>query len=202
MLFRATGFGADRVVQEMAPRPGMSVLDLCAAPGGKTVHIADLMQNEGKIVACDISPERLRLLENNAQKLGITCISSRVQDCTRLPEEFKERFDQVLVDVPCSNTAVLGKRVEARWRFNPEKLEELQKIQRAILHEAATAVKPGGSLVYSTCSLEPEENEETISHFLSEHPLFMVEGKMQILPLPPHLDGGTFCKLRHRATSE
>jgi 16S rRNA (cytosine967-C5)-methyltransferase len=156
------------------PQPGERVLDLCAAPGGKTTHLAERMRNEGQIVAVDVHAERLALVGAACQRLGLSIIETRVADAagSDLPPG---PFDRILVDVPCSNTGVLGKRPEARWRIAPEGIAELAVLQRRLLVQAAALLAPGGRLVYSTCSVEPEENELVVRNALESHPELRLE---------------------------
>jgi len=149
---------ATAVVVEAAPRPGMKVLDFCAAPGTKTTHLAERMSNSGQIVAVDVSADKLARIEQSCLRMGATIVTTHLAD--RAGELPAEGFDLVLADVPCSNTGVLARRVEARWRFTPEALERLVADQRVIAAAASRFVRPGGMLVYSTCSIEPEENAE------------------------------------------
>ena len=156
-------------VCKLDPQPGESILDLCAAPGGKTAYIAQLMQNQGRLIAHDTDPQRLKLIDENCARLGVTCAE------TVLPEALDLRpstLDRVLVDAPCSNTGVMRRRVDLRWRIRPEEIRRLRKVQDELLRQAAPLLKPGGTLVYSTCSLEPEENRESIEQFLREQPDF------------------------------
>ena len=150
------------------------ILDLCAAPGGKTTFIAQLMRNEGKIVACDISEERLKLIQENCARLGISCVE------TVLPSTLNfqlSTFDRILVDAPCSNTGVMRRRVD-------------------LLKLAATKLKPGGVLIYSTCSLEPEENSEVVKEFLREHTNFKLGSERELLPFADNVDGAFVARLK------
>src|SRR5436309_3451556 len=152
-------------VRELDPQPGETVLDLCAAPGGKLTYIAQLMRNEGRLIAHDLTPERLKLIEENCTRLGVTCVE------TVLPlalEQRKSLFDRILVDAPCSNTGVMRRRVDLRWRIRPEEIERLHAAQLQLLHQAAAMLKPGGRLIYSTCSLEPEENQNVVEDCLRD----------------------------------
>ncbi|HKS16246.1 MAG TPA: transcription antitermination factor NusB [Planctomycetota bacterium] len=154
---------AARVAPLLDPKPGETILDLCAAPGGKSAHLASLMN--GLVVALDVSPDRIRLVRDSVKAFAnvrIVCGDGR-----RPP--LKPVFDAVLADVPCSNTAVLGRRADARWRLTPKDFEKLRPLQDALLDAAASLLKPGGRLVYSTCSLEPDENELRIEAFLKRH---------------------------------
>lgn len=170
------------------PQPGESILDLCAAPGGKTTHLAELLQNQGRIVACDIHPARLRRVAQNAARLGLTCIETRLiaANSGDLPDG---PFDAVLVDVPCSNTGVLGKRPDARWRITPDDLDELPQLQARLLQAALDRVRPGGRVLYSTCSIEPAENAAVVDAVLAEQPACSASPPGHHLPGLP-ADGG------------
>ena len=187
---------------KLGAQPGETILDLCAAPGGKTTFFAQLMNNQGRIVAMDNSKERLKLLEENCARLGVTCAEtsrSRGNEAQTSKSEMDQRlltsspanqqFDRVLVDAPCSNTGVMRRRVDLRWRIQPEEIPRLQDIQRDLLQQAAAKLKPGGVLVYSTCSLEPEENYEVVKEFLSGHTEFKLESERELLPFVDNVDG-------------
>jgi 16S rRNA (cytosine967-C5)-methyltransferase len=225
-------------VHELAPQPGETILDLCAAPGGKTTFIAQQMNNTGKIVACDISEERLKLVQENCARLGVTCVeTSLVPHPGPLPRGEGELssagrrsghdsnfekpgiavpspggegqgeggskyiscstlFDRILVDAPCSNTGVMRRRVDLRWRISPEEILRLQQTQLDLFKLAATKLKPGGVLVYSTCSLEPEENSEIVKEFLREHKNFQLESEGELLPFADSVDGAFVARLK------
>jgi 16S rRNA (cytosine967-C5)-methyltransferase len=178
-------------VRELNPQPGETILDLCAAPGGKTTFIAQQMCNEGKIVACDISEERLKLVQENCTRLGVTCVETL--SAFRFP---LSAFDRILVDAPCSNTGVMRRRVDLRWRISPEEILRLRQTQLDLLKLAATKLKPGGVLIYSTCSLEPEENSEVVKEFLREHKSFKLETERQLLPFADNVDGAYVARLK------
>ncbi len=196
-------------VRELDPQPGETVLDLCAAPGGKLTYIAQLMQNQGCIMGQDTSPERLKLLEENCRRLGVTCVqpaaspnipskAEQLQKISTPHSAFRtpHSFDRVLVDAPCSNTGVMRRRVDLRWRITKRELERLSQIQQGLLQEAAAAVKPGGIIVYSTCSLEPEENRQRIDSFLANQPGFQRETESELLPFASRVDGAYVVRLR------
>ena len=186
-------------VRELAPQPGETILDLCAAPGGKTTFIAQIMHNKGKIVACDISGDRLKLVQENCQRLGVTCFEPDLFSTFNLQPL---TFDRILVDAPCSNTGVMRRRVDLRWRISLQEILRLQETQLDLLKFAAAKLKPGGILVYSTCSLEPEENSEVVKEFLREHPGFKLDGERKLLPYLDDVDGAYVAKLiRDRLTS-
>jgi 16S rRNA (cytosine967-C5)-methyltransferase len=180
--------------RELGAQPGETILDLCAAPGGKTTLLAQIMRNEGKIVACDIFEDRLKLIRENCQRLGVTCVE------TFLSSQFAIRnshFDRILVDAPCSNTGVLRRRVDLRWRISAVEISRLQKAQLDLLKLAATKLKPGGILAYSTCSMEPEENGEVVKEFLREHAGFKLENERALLPFADNMDGAYVARLKH-----
>jgi len=174
-------------VELLDPRPGELVLDACAAPGGKTTQIA---WRGAAVTACEVNPKRRRRLESNLKRLGLdgkVHVASELAplatpDGTRL-------FDKVLVDAPCSNTGVLRRRPDARWNWSREKLSMLVKLQAQILDVAAKLVAPGGRLVYSTCSNEPEENQDQVSAFLARHPDFTLAGSRESIPVETGFDG-------------
>lgn len=235
-------------VRVLAPEPGETILDLCAAPGGKTTFIAQLMGNEGRVVALDGSPDRLRLLTENCVRLGVTCVEPAQSaflpaEAPPLPGEADDAqvgrpgkragvkreprrdsgkaakgerpsdaapdakssgpsyelqassFDRILVDAPCSNSGVMRRRAELRWRINPRELQRLRRLQLDLLGHAAPALRPGGVLVYSTCSLEPEENAGVVQTFLEEHRGFRLESQRELLPFRDGVDGAYVAKL-------
>lgn len=169
-------------------KPGLSVLDFCAAPGGKTVQIAWRLGG-GRLVAQEVNPKRLRRLQANLKRLKLDWVEA-VQD---IPEG--GAFDRVLVDAPCSNTGVLRRRPDARWRWDAEHLAQLTGLQAQILAAAAARVAPGGLLVYSTCSNEPEENADQVAAFLAAHPDFREVGRKESLPFETEHDGAFACAL-------
>jgi 16S rRNA (cytosine967-C5)-methyltransferase len=179
--------------RELDPQPGEAILDLCAAPGGKTTFIAQLMQNQGRIVAADVSAARLKLVEENCARLGVTCVNPVL--LSTLDPRPSIRFDRVLVDAPCSNTGVMRRRVDLRWRIQPEEIERLRAMQLGLLRQAAAHVKPDGVLIYSTCSLEPEENEQVVAEFLSTNHDFKLQMQRELLPFAEYADGAFVARL-------
>ena len=182
-------------VRELDVKSGQTVLDLCSAPGGKTTFIAQLMQNRGKVFAQDIDWERLDLVKENYLRLGITCIETSIAP-SQIIEKPSLRFDRILIDAPCSNTGVMRRRVDLRWRIEPAEIARLRQEQLELLRRAAPRLKPGGTLVYSTCSLEPEENLEVIARFLEEQKDFKLESEREILPFVNKVDGAFVAKLK------
>ena len=181
------------------PQPEEKILDACAAPGGKTGYIAQLMKNRGVIVACDRDPERLRVLESNVTQLGIQIIRIFRLDWTRgrVPREIASigPFDRILVDAPCTNTGVMRRRVDVRWRLRPKDFIRMPKEQFQISRAAISLLKPGGVFVYSTCSLEPEENEQLIGRLLNEFPRIRPAREESCLPFRDHFDGAFAARL-------
>jgi 16S rRNA (cytosine967-C5)-methyltransferase len=151
------------------PTPGARVLDLCAAPGGKATHLAELLGNQGQVLACDESAERLAQLAPAAKRLGLDCITPLVADARGLAQTVAPA-DVVVLDAPCTGTGTLARRVDLRWRLGPERLAAATSRQAELLRTAAALVKPGGVLVYATCSLEPEENQEQLERLAHECP--------------------------------
>ena len=178
----------------LGAQPGETVLDFCAAPGGKTTFLAQLMNNRGRIVAQDVSNERLKLVGENCRRLGVTCVEAILP--STLDAQFSTGFDRVLVDTPCSNTGVLRRRVDLRWRIRPEEISRLQRTQLHLLQPAAAKLKPGGILVYSTCSLEPEENGAVVKSFLASHADFKLEAERELLPFKDGVDGAYVARLK------
>src|SRR5215213_8344821 len=168
----------------LAPRPGERVLDLCAAPGGKTTHVAALMEDRGQVVAVERHRGRAAALARTAQRMGATCVEVRAADAAA--EHEPAAYDRVLVDPPCSDLGTLASRPDARWRKTAEQPERLARTQAAILRAGAAAVRPGGTLVYSTCTISPRENEQLVAAFLSDHPAFEADDLREEVPVWEH----------------
>ncbi|MFB5660614.1 16S rRNA (cytosine(967)-C(5))-methyltransferase RsmB [Alteribacillus sp. HJP-4] len=178
------------------PRSGMSTVDTCAAPGGKTTHLAERMQDRGKIHAFDLHEKKIGLIKEQADRLGLTTITAQAVDARKLTETLlPESADRILVDAPCSGYGVIRRKPELKWQKKREDAERLPAIQSAILQEASRLLKPGGRLVYSTCTVRKAENEQVISAFLHNNPDFTLEANLADR-LPPALkdylrpDGG------------
>ncbi|GAA0754035.1 MULTISPECIES: 16S rRNA (cytosine(967)-C(5))-methyltransferase RsmB [Clostridium] len=150
-------------------KEGDKVLDLCAAPGGKTTHIAELLGNTGEVLAFDLHENKLSLIEENAKRLGLNNIVCKAMDATKLNSDYISYGDKVLIDVPCSGLGIIRKKPEIKWNKTRQQLKDLVPIQREIMENAWQYLKPGGTLVYSTCTLNKEENEENLQWFLSKH---------------------------------
>nr|WP_263013040.1 16S rRNA (cytosine(967)-C(5))-methyltransferase [Ancylothrix sp. D3o] len=156
------------------PQPNQVIIDACAAPGGKTTHIAELMADTGKIWACDKVSSRLKKVQENADRLELKSIEVLTGDSRNFPQ-FKNAANRVLLDAPCSGLGTLHRRAEARWRQSPENIMELANLQKELLAEAAEWVKVGGVIVYATCTVHPAENEDVIEDFLGKNPNWEIE---------------------------
>jgi 16S rRNA (cytosine967-C5)-methyltransferase len=185
--------------QLLDPEATEKILDACAAPGGKTGYIALLMKNKGTVVACDRDGERLPILKDNMARLGVGIVQSLRHDWTRsrIPEEIASvaPFDRILVDAPCSNTGVMRRRVDVRWRLRPGDLTQMPDEQFVITRSAISLLKPGGILVYSTCSLEKEENEQLVARVLDQFPQMRLTHQEFCLPFRDHFDGAFAARL-------
>ena len=164
----------------LAPKEGEIVLDVCSAPGGKTTYLAELMHNKGKIVAWDIYEERLKQVEQNAKRLGIDIIQTEVHDATKLKEEYVEKFDKILLDVPCLGLGVIRRKPDIKWNRQEEDIKEISDIQFNILKTCSKYLKRNGTLVYSTCSMLKEENDAIIEKFIKEENFETVNIEEQI----------------------
>ncbi len=185
-------------VTALDPQSGERILDLCAAPGGKTTFIAERMENQGAVVACDIHPHKIPLIAHAVERLGISCVQTQIKDATEPEPEWEGSFDRVLADVPCSGIGVIHKKPDIKWKRKSEDIWELCRIQRRILEHAGSYLKTNGVLVYSTCTILQEENQEQVLWFLKEHPEFVLEEEQQLLT---HLTGGSgfyIAKLRKK----
>lgn len=177
------------------PRPGEIILDACAAPGGKTTHIAQRMKNEGKIYGLDLTVEKLKWIEEGCQRLGVTIVHRVRGDASRaLPIPEGTGFDRILADVPCSGFGTLRRNPDLKWRKGEEDIRRLVELQSSILKNCSGYLRNGGTLVYSTCTIFREENEDIVEKFLDEHPEFRLDPMERILPqhLHPFVSGGYF----------
>ncbi len=178
------------------PKPGERVLDVCSAPGTKTTQMAAMMNNRGTILACDLYEHRLRLVEQAAQKQGATIITTRQMDALKADQMLAaDQFDKVLMDVPCSGLGVLRHKPEILCHLRPEDLDQIILLQRQILDHVSGLVKPGGSFVYSTCTLNRKENEKQIEAFLRDHPDFSLVRQQTRFPFEADQDGFYIAKV-------
>ncbi|HLW46484.1 MAG TPA: 16S rRNA (cytosine(967)-C(5))-methyltransferase RsmB [bacterium] len=193
--------GSMLVSRLVAPEPGEFVIDACAAPGGKTTHLAALMEGRGRVLACDVLPQKLDTVTRQCGRLGVPGVETRLLDAARLGEAFPAAADRVLVDAPCSGLGVLRRRPEIRWRIRPDDLTAVAARQARLLAGAAGAVRPGGRLVYSVCTTEPEEGRDVIAAFLAATPAFEpapIDGWPFAVPDGP----GTALLYPHRAGTD
>lgn len=158
----------------LQPQAGERVLDACSSPGGKTTAIAELMENEGEIIAWDLHEHRVKLVDKVAQRLGIDIIKTEVKDATQYEEKYKESFDKILLDVPCLGIGVLKRKPDIKWKRKKEDIKAITEIQKAILENCCKYVKVGGEIVYSTCSILKEENQNVIENFLKNNKNFEI----------------------------
>lgn len=182
-MFAVQDQGAIVVGHAVDPEPGMEVLDACAAPGGKANHLAELMSGSGAVLAVDINPDRLVLVQEAAGRLGNAIVSTMVMDATDMGESIRRTFDRVLVDAPCTGLGTLSRRPDVRWRKRPGDVDRLAALQTSILAEAAGMVREGGMLVYSTCTISKRENQDVVASFLDSHPRFSQAGGGWLAPL-------------------
>ena len=209
-MFYAQDAAARLAVEAAGLTPGMRVLDCCAAPGGKSFAAAIAMQNSGSLTSCDIHPHKLQLIERGAARLGISILQTRLQDASKPVPEWESAMDIVLADVPCSGLGVIRKKPDIRYK-DLTQTERLPALQLAILSQQARYVRPGGVLLYSTCTVLRRENEDVAEAFLREHPEYSAEtvhfpensgipdGAMTtLLPCDHGTDGFFICKLRRK----
>lgn len=184
-------------VNLLDPRPGETILDACAAPGGKSTMIAAQMRNQGRIVACDVSPSRLKRLQENLDRMGVTIGEVTQHDLLRADAAPwpRQSFDRILLDVPCSNSGVMRRRVDVRWRLQPGDFEKLAATQERLIAGALRFLKPGGVLVYSTCSVDAAENRAVVDRVLDAHPRLRLVAEEQSLPPESTMDGAYAAKL-------
>ena len=187
--------GTALAVELVDVKPGDVILDACAAPGGKTIQLA---WRGAKVTACEVNPKRRRKLEENVKRLRLEVEVEVIESLRCQPQPLTSTYSKVLVDAPCSNTGVLRRRPDARWNWSVEKLESLVKLQAEILDQVAPLVAPGGTLVYSTCSNEPEENTEQVNAFLARHPDFALDATRESIPFESGHDGAFAARLIRR----
>jgi 16S rRNA (cytosine967-C5)-methyltransferase len=176
--FQVQDEAAQLVSLLLDPQPGESILDACAGMGGKTAHLAQLMRNRGTITAVDNSPRKLQQLSTEMQRLGVSIVNSACQDLQLLQEaNHQESFDRILLDAPCSGLGVMRRNPDIKWNSSPERVDRLARVQEQMLENLSVRVEPGGIMVYTVCSLEPEENAAVIEGFLKKHADFVIDNR-------------------------
>jgi 16S rRNA (cytosine967-C5)-methyltransferase len=203
------------VAHVIDPKPGERIMDMCSAPGGKTTHIAELMGNVGEIVARDIHQHKLRLVEESCKRLGVNIVKTEIYDATHLDENSLEKYDKILLDAPCSGLGVIRRKPDLRWKKESDNFIELSKLQKEMLEVASKYVKPGGTLIYSTCTINKTENIMVVRDFLSNNHQFHLEsiagqipesletekakeGYLELFPNTHGTDGFFIAKIRKR----
>ncbi len=166
-LFEVQDASSQLVAYFLDVQPGMRVVDTCAGAGGKTLHLASLMENKGQLIAMDLYESKLKQLKIRAKRNGAFNIEPRVIESTKTIKKLHEKADRVLIDAPCSGLGVLKRNPDSKWKLQPEFIDNIRKVQSEVLENYSKIVKPGGKLVYATCSVLPSENQEQIKHFLS-----------------------------------
>ncbi|MEA3424115.1 MAG: 16S rRNA (cytosine(967)-C(5))-methyltransferase RsmB [Bacillota bacterium] len=195
-------------VYALSPEKGEKILDMCAAPGGKSTHIAQLIEDEGTVVSRDVSYEKLYKIKENTERLELKSVKLELKDASILDEESLNAYDKVLLDAPCSGLGIIRRKPDIKWHRQMEDIDNLSKIQLVMLNNAAKYVKIGGVLVYSTCTIDKKENDEVIKFFLDTHPEFIVDtlenipiefidgNYLRILPNRHNMDGFFACRLK------
>lgn len=198
-LFTVQDASAGLTAIVLNPQENDNVLDACSAPGGKTTYIAELMHNKGKIEAWDIHEHRTKLVDKNAERLGIKIINTDVKNSAEYEEKYKEKFDKILLDVPCMGIGVIKRKPDIKWQRKKEDIEEISNLQRKILENCSKYLKRGGYLVYSTCSILKEENEDVVNDFIKNNSDFEIvkNGLFNIKP-DKEKDGFFICKLHKK----
>lgn len=188
-LFEMQDASSQRVARFLEVEPGMRVVDACAGAGGKTLHLASLMENKGQVIALDIYENKLEELKKRAKRNGIHNIETRPITSTKTIKKLKESADRVLIDAPCSGLGVLRRNPDAKWKLEPEFIKSIQNTQAEILDQYAQMVKQGGKMVYATCSILPSENEQQVATFLKQHPEFKLVKDVKVSPYQTGFDG-------------
>jgi ribosomal RNA small subunit methyltransferase B len=193
-MFTVQSTSSLRSVEMLSPKSGDKVLDICAAPGGKTTAMAELMNDSGEILACDIHEHRVKLINELSKRLGISCIRTKVMDATLYDKSLSDHFDKILVDVPCSGLGVIAGKPELKLHVNLNELPGLYEIQFSILKNAFMYLKPGGELVYSTCTINKRENEQIVSRLCDSFENSSIVEYNSILPYNKQV-GFYYCKI-------
>jgi 16S rRNA (cytosine967-C5)-methyltransferase len=195
--FEIQDISSQRVALALDLAPGMTLIDACSGAGGKTLHAAALMQNKGSIIAIDVYPDKLDALKMRARRAGVTIINAILYQ-EGLEREFADKADRLLLDVPCTGSGVIRRDPDAKWRLTSAFVTEVCALQRDILHRYAAMTKVGGQMVYATCSIFKEENEEQIQHFVATHQEFELVSETRISPADSGFDGFYWAVLKRK----
>jgi len=188
-FFEVQDAGSQCIAPFLKAEPGMRVIDACAGAGGKTLHLGTLMQNKGSIVALDTETWKLKEMNRRARRNGIHIVQARPIVSTKVIKRLRHSADRLLLDVPCSGLGVLRRNPDAKWKLSPEFLDQVREAQASILQRYSTMLKPGGRMVYATCSILPSENERQVEHFLAANPAFKLADERKISPAKDGFDG-------------
>jgi 16S rRNA (cytosine967-C5)-methyltransferase len=197
-LFEVQDCGSQTIAPFLGPRPGERIADGCAGAGGKSLHLAALMQNKGKIISMDVHEWKLKELKSRAARNGVDIIETKVIESTKTLKRMEGGFSRVLLDVPCSGIGALRRNPDSKWKLRPQSFSELSALQRKILEDNRRLVSPKGQLVYSTCSVFPSENEEQVQWFLKAHPDFVLIKEHWERPHQQGFDGFYMALLERR----
>ncbi len=195
-LFSVQDISSMIMIRALDPKPGETVLDVCAAPGGKSLAAAERMENRGRVISCDIYDHKLALIRKTAERLGISIIETHRNDATKLREEYVGIADRVIADVPCSGLGVIRRKPELKLRITQKEIDNLSEIQYRILENASLCLKKDGTLVYSTCTVSEAENGGVIRRFLEKNRNFFLKEEKQLLPYIDNSDGFYFCTMQ------
>ena len=197
-LFYVQDISSMMVAQAAAPQRGEYIIDVCAAPGGKSSHLAELLGGTGMVEARDLTEYKVSLIEENIERHGLSNMQAVQMDATVYDEASEEKADILICDLPCSGLGVMGKKTDIRYKMTPQKQADLVKLQRQILDTVHTYVRPGGTLIYSTCTIHRGENEENVAWFLKKYPDFTLISKEQMFPGGMYHDGFFIAKLERK----
>jgi 16S rRNA (cytosine967-C5)-methyltransferase len=200
-LFEIQDASSQLVAEALDVEPGMRVVDACAGSGGKALHIGSLMGNKGKIIALDITDRRLGELRHRAKRDGIEIVETRIIDSTKVIKRLYDSADRLLLDVPCSGSGVLRRHPDAKWKLNIASIEQIRATQEEILGKYSRIVKPGGIMVYSTCSIFPSENEKQVEKFLGTNKQYELIEDTKVSPVESGFDGFYIAKIRRKQAS-
>ena len=195
-LITIQDIASQKVAEVLAPKRGTNVLDMCAAPGSKTAHLAAIMQNSGTIYACDIYQHKIKLMNNGFKRLGVENVKTQLIDARKISEIVrKESFDYILLDMPCSGMGVMQHKVDLKYNLSYQSVEETIKLQKELIEASYKLLKKGGEIVISTCTINKAENEENIEEFVKNHRDMRIEYEKLYMPYEYETDGFFICKL-------